>query len=216
MKFLDIMDTKSAIYIEAMKNHPFNVELSNGTLPEDKFKFYIEQDSLYVPEYARALSIIASKASTTREFAFFVSLANEGLDIEREIHKEYFNRYNIKGEIEPCPTCDAYSNFMVYTASVRSFPEAMAVLLPCFRSYEEVVQHIYNKTTPDNPYIQWINTYAGDEYSEITKQLIEITERAYSKADKHIKENMEKLYIRSNRYELMFWDAAYNQEKWIL
>ena len=44
----------------AIKALPFNIELTEGTLPRDKFQFYMLQDSLYLEAYSRALSIASA------------------------------------------------------------------------------------------------------------------------------------------------------------
>ena len=35
--------------------HPFNQELMHGTLSREKFGYYIEQDSIYLKDFAKAL-----------------------------------------------------------------------------------------------------------------------------------------------------------------
>ena len=42
---------------EALHRHPFIRELAAGTLAPEKFRFYIEQNLMYLPEYARAMAI---------------------------------------------------------------------------------------------------------------------------------------------------------------
>jgi thiaminase/transcriptional activator TenA len=42
-------------------NHPFNVELMNGTLNIERFKFYIQQDALFLDDYIRTILTIASR-----------------------------------------------------------------------------------------------------------------------------------------------------------
>ncbi|MBS0236456.1 MAG: hypothetical protein JSS50_03860 [Proteobacteria bacterium] len=44
---------RSKQLIGAIKAHPFNQKLMNGTLDRDRFAYYIEQDSLYLRKFAR-------------------------------------------------------------------------------------------------------------------------------------------------------------------
>jgi hypothetical protein len=37
--------------------HPFITELAEGTLPLDKFRFFLEQDDFYLEEYSRCLAL---------------------------------------------------------------------------------------------------------------------------------------------------------------
>ena len=49
---------------QAILEHPFNQELTAGTLAKERFYFYIKQDALYLVGFARALALAASKALT--------------------------------------------------------------------------------------------------------------------------------------------------------
>ena len=42
--------------------HPFVTGLRDGTLDEEKFRFYIVQDYLYLRDYARVFGVGAAKA----------------------------------------------------------------------------------------------------------------------------------------------------------
>jgi thiaminase/transcriptional activator TenA len=42
--------------------HPFITELAEGTLPLDKFRFFLEQDDFYLEEYKRCLALGAAKS----------------------------------------------------------------------------------------------------------------------------------------------------------
>src|SRR3974390_2704190 len=48
----------------AILAHPFVTGLTDGTLPEEAFAFYVVQDALYLREYARALAAVGSRAPT--------------------------------------------------------------------------------------------------------------------------------------------------------
>ena len=39
-----------------LHRHPFITELAEGTLPLDKFRFFLEQDDFYLEEYSRCLA----------------------------------------------------------------------------------------------------------------------------------------------------------------
>ncbi|RLG84620.1 MAG: thiaminase II, partial [Thermoprotei archaeon] len=47
---------------KALVNHPFVVELYRGTLPREKFVFYVLQDYNYLIGMMRALSIAAARS----------------------------------------------------------------------------------------------------------------------------------------------------------
>jgi len=46
----------TSIYNEILV-HPFLRELTDGTVTEERFRFYVLQDAIYLREYPRALSL---------------------------------------------------------------------------------------------------------------------------------------------------------------
>jgi len=208
-----LWDRISEIY-EAIINHPFNRELAQGTLPEEKFKFYIKQDALYLVDFSRALAIVGSKALLPQRILDFLDFAKDGLIVERALHDAYFRRFDVTLDVDQAPGCFAYTNYLIATASHRSFEEAVAALLPCFWIYREVGMHIVGQSVPDNPYQLWIDTYAGEEFGAAVERAIEITEEVASGATEEGRLRMVEAFVLSSRLEWMFWDSAYRMEPW--
>lgn len=85
MKFSDALWQKTApIYNEIIK-HPFNVELAQGTLDMERFKFYVEQDAFYLKAFSRSLAFIAARANTSKIIQQFLDFALGVLVGEREM-----------------------------------------------------------------------------------------------------------------------------------
>ena len=55
----------------ALHAHPFLSELVHGVLPLEKFRFFIEQDLLYLPDFARCVAMGAAKSESEAELGFF-------------------------------------------------------------------------------------------------------------------------------------------------
>ncbi len=199
---------------EAIIEHPFNRELAQGTLSVDRFKFYIQQDALYLVDFARALAIVGAKARMPGRILDFLEFAKDGLVVERALHEEYFRRFDVTPDAEQAPGCFAYTNYLVATAAHRSFEEAVAALLPCFWIYREVGMHIVGKSAPENPYQLWIDTYAGEEFAQAVKRAIEITEEVAADATDKGRKRMSEAFVLSSRLEWIFWDSAYRMEAW--
>jgi len=198
----------------AILDHPFNRELAAGTLPPEKFKFYINQDALYLVEFARALAIVASRAETPQQIDAFLGFAKEGIAVERALHEEYFKRFDVTPESSQSPSCFTYTNYLLATASHRSYEEAVGALLPCFWIYREVGLHILGRSAPGNPYQLWIDTYAGEEFGEAVRRAVEITEDVASRASDSALASMREAFLFSSRLEWMFWEGAYRMDRW--
>lgn len=69
-------------YYENILRQPFIRELAAGSLSDERFRFYISQDSLYIADYSRVLSAIASRVPHTEQAASFIAFAADGVAVE--------------------------------------------------------------------------------------------------------------------------------------
>lgn len=210
MDFLKILwDAAGPVYQQIIK-HPWNNELAEGTLEKQRFQFYISQDTLYINSYAQALALLAARSEDPGLAYEFIGFAKEGLDIEREIHDHYMNHFNIKPASSPSLMTEAYANFLLTTINMRTMAEGIAALLPCFWIYGEVGAATYKRAKSPNPYQKWIDTYAGAEFDENTGRLKQITADYAGKVSADTRERMKYYFVRSSKYEWLFWDHAYH------
>ncbi|HEX3649700.1 MAG TPA: thiaminase II [Pseudonocardiaceae bacterium] len=204
----------------AMIEQPFNRELADGSLPGERFQFYLVQDSRYLIGFARALAVAAARAGTAGDVAFFAGAAQEAVVVERELHESYFDRFGMseadQDAVETSPTCLAYTSFLLATAQTQGFPELIATLLPCFWIYQEVGNQILAAQPPGagNPYLAWIETYADDDYAEAVLTCRHAVDTAAAGADQNTRDAMLAAFTRATEYEWLFWDSAYRQETW--
>jgi thiaminase/transcriptional activator TenA len=194
--------------------HPFNHELAAGTLARERFQFYIQQDALYLADFGRALSAMAARATDAQTTLDFIRFADGAIVVERSLHESFFERFGVGEPGAKSPACFTYTHFLLSMAHGRNFETGMAALLPCFWMYREAGHHILRRASANNPYQEWIDTYSGEEYSQIVDQAIDITERLAQNASAHAQKEMESAFVYSARLEWMFWDSAYRLESW--
>ncbi len=214
MTFTQELWQSTAHIYDAILVHPFNQELSAGTLGVDRFKYYVEQDELYIKAYARALAQLAAKAPDSEICNDLLSYAKEGIAIEQALHDYYFKEFDITPEKNPQPSCFAYTHFLLSTAMHEPFETGLAAILPCFWIYQKVGRHIDESAVKENPYQLWIDTYSDDEYDKVVERMISITEKVAEASSSAVRSRMHEAFFDSARLEWMFWDAAYRLEKW--
>ncbi|MFN1217331.1 thiaminase II [Chryseobacterium kwangjuense] len=200
---------------ESILGMPFIKELSDGTLPREKFRFYIAQDSLYLEHFGRTLSLIASKIHDLPDVLAFMRFAENAIVVENALHESYFVDFGLtdKGVLEPA--CHHYIHFLRSTAAFESVEIAVAAVLPCFWIYREVGDYIYkHQNSVDNPYQKWIETYGGDEFSVAVDQAIAICDRLAENSTEENRKKMTEAFIMSSRMEFHFWEAAYELKTW--
>lgn len=198
----------------SIKEHPFIIELMNGTLPNDIFQFYINQDALYLAEYKKTLALLGVKCTAMEETQFYLNSATGIIDVENALHQTFIKEMPFNDE--PSPTCELYNSYLARIVNNKSLEEGLAAVLPCFTIYKEIGDYILENQTNkgNNPYQDWINTYGGEAFEASTNTAIEITNKHAVAVSEEGQQKMELAFEKASKLEWMFWDSAYNKEQW--
>src|SRR5688500_2207429 len=117
MAFSDqLWDGISDVY-DAILAHPLLAELSDGTLARDRFVFYMQQDGLYLQDFARALGLAGVKAPDAATLQAFLDFGSVAVSVERGLHESYFEEFGAGPDAPKAPACFAYTSFMIATAA---------------------------------------------------------------------------------------------------
>ncbi|MCE4607361.1 MAG: hypothetical protein F7B61_00150 [Caldisphaeraceae archaeon] len=197
-------------------NHSFVIELYKGTLPLEKFVFYLKQDYNYLISDMRAFSLLASKSDyETSKVALEIAEADATVEMEnyiRIIGKLGLSLEDVLEE-EASPTNLAYTNFLLSTCALRSPLECLVSLVPCFWVYEDISKTHSDKISENSveAYIDWVNAYSSKSYRAIVGNIRKLTDNAWDGTNY---DKLKQLFKTSIRYEYMFWEMAYRLEKW--
>jgi thiaminase/transcriptional activator TenA len=199
------------IYAKTIQ-HPYLTGLADGTLPRDRFEFYLQQDALFLNEYSITLKMLASKAPREEWRKTLTKHATEAIDTERQLHDSI-----LKGKTarEMAPTNYAYSNHLSATVAQRPFAEGLAALLPCYWIYQEVGQELKKRGSKNADYQRWIDQYSDDSYREAVRQVLGMMNAEAERLDPAARERVKHAFTVSARYEYMFWDMAWRKERWL-
>lgn len=205
-----------APHYEKIISHPFNQELMDGSLSVGRFNYYIGQDAHYLMEFGRALALIAGRMENPDYMLAFSRFASGAIVVERALHTGYFKIFGVEKTPSTSPTTNLYTQFLLTKASLSNVEEAVAAVLPCFWIYKKVGDHIYSHQIAGqaNPYQEWINTYAGEEFAESVNEALSICDDLASQASPHLQEKMYQAFEMATKLEWMFWDGAYREENW--
>lgn len=195
------------IYKKILQCH-YVQRLADGTLPRKWFSHYISQDVLYIIDDSRALSAIAARANNPEETYFFIELAKDGLDIERDLEQELFKIFDIPKTKSKSPEFKSYADYLLESAFNSPYPVAAAALLPCFWVYNRTGEYVFENSAEDNPYKKWIDAYSGGKYREYTQKFIQIVEILAENSDSQIKESMQSAFSKSAEFEFRVFEEA--------
>lgn len=195
-------------------SHPFILELASGELPREKFMYYIAQDGIYLKEYVRVMSYLASRFQDPETTGLFLGYATENLDSEQSLHA----RYDPDGKYSTCrpsPACMLSSSRLWRQVVAEPLEIALASVLPCFSVYAMTGKFIYGHADlEENPYKDWISVYGGEGFDLPVRRLEALCNSFAAGTSSLVRDRMTKAFVDGVRLEWMFWDSAYNMETW--
>ena len=186
---------------------PFVRALGDGTLDEDLFSFYLDQDALYLRDYSRALATLSARADTAEAQVHWAAGAHEAIAAESQLHEGWLaNRARLGG---PSPITMGYTNFLRASTAGEDYVVGAAAVLPCYWLYEEVGAVLSSQNHADHPYAEWLSMYGGEEFAaEVARSLAEV-ERAFETASPAQRVRAAQAYLSACVYEREFFDQAH-------
>ncbi|MBL8238584.1 MAG: TenA family protein [Bryobacterales bacterium] len=184
--------------------HPFLTGLTDGTLPPERFRYYLQQDAAYLDAFAQALRDLAAKAPSREWAATLRRHANEAIAAEKKLPPAAM-----------APVNYAYVNHFRVAVAKGSFAEGLAALLPCYWIYQEVGRELVRKGSRNPEYQKWIDNYAGEEYARSVRQVLAMYDGLAPKLTAAQRTRAKELFVLSARYEYLFWDMAWREEQWL-
>lgn len=213
-----LLDTTTEIW-EEYNRHPFVLGIQNGTLSKEKFRYYMIQDYLYLEDYAKTFAIGVAKAKSIRIANLFAKYINV-MNGELNVHEGYFAKLNItQEEINSIPRALdnlSYTSYMLRVAYEEGEAEILAAILSCAYSYEFIAKNIV-KNNPssvnDEFYGDWIKGYISESYSAENIVLLEELNSLTRKYTEQQIQHLVDIFLACSRYELAFWEMAWNLSK---
>jgi len=217
MAFSDRLLEDGADIWAAQREHPFVVDLAEGTLEEATFRHWVEQDYRYLLDYARVFAIAGTKADDEGTMTHLMEVAHTILDHEMDLHREFAADYGLTPEdleaVRKAPTCVAYTNFLVRTAHEGSLAEIAAAIYPCGQGYLDVADHMAELADGEHRYTPFIEKYTSEEYREAVDWMRAFVDRCGERyPGEH--DAMREAFSTSARLEHAFWEMAYTCEEW--
>jgi len=202
--------------------HPFLRELTRGTLPLDKFRFFIEQDLLFLPQFARCMAMGAAKSRSEAELEFFTRQADGIIRLEIPSNRRLLEQViglgaeDRGGSLGMAPANVAYTSFLLATAARGGPLDINAAILPCSWSYIEIARGLKDQLAEHPVYADWVGFYLADEEADLVLNMREtfddtVRQEALGQARRR---ELAEIFMMSSRLEGMFWEMAYTLDQW--
>ncbi|MFY1026769.1 thiaminase II [Actinobacillus seminis] len=195
-------------YIE----HPFVIQLAQGTLAKSCFQHYLKQDYLYLFQYSRALSLGIFKADNFNQIRA-AHRANTALLSEIELHIDFCRQWGISVEeltgLPESPACVAYTRYVLDCGIKGGLSELYAALAPCMLGYAEIGRRLSSREAVEsNPYQAWIDIYAGDKFQQAAQEFATMFETLCVDLTEQQLANLERIFTTATRMEIAFWEMG--------
>jgi len=184
--------------------HRFVRGLADGSLPLESFRGYVAQDAFFLEGFARAYALALARSDDRRGVRDFAGLIS-GVVEELELHEGYARRWGASlGGVEPVGATLAYTDFLLSTAALKGVGETCAAMTPCMRLYSFLGRSLAEEGyEEDNPYAEWIRTYADPGFEDLARKLEALLDRYADDAP-----DVRSSYRRAMALELAFFEAS--------
>ncbi|NSX83006.1 TenA family transcriptional regulator [Wolbachia endosymbiont of Atemnus politus] len=189
-------------------NHPFNVELMNGTLNIESFKFYIQQDALFLDDYVRTILIIASRMKDYNNIIPLTKVAQGSIAANKFLYGRYFTIYGVRRG-KKSSVCFNFTNFLL-SISYSDTYEAITVLYSCMFIYKTVIDGMKGGFKKNNRYRDWFDFFSSSLMEHGCITLENIVDEYCKRVGVNERSRMLELFRISAQFELDFWNSAYN------
>lgn len=208
-----VLRERGAASWAAAVSHPMVAEIGAGSLPHERFRYYFEQNVLYLEDYARAIALIIGRAPDLAAVTVLTRFLGQIVDTELPANYAFLARLGAPGRPDPAavmaPVTYAYTRHLLDTAGRHDLPAGLAAVLPCQWSYGELATRLATSLPADPVYADWIGIFAEDGYDELVQASTSLLDQHADVADETLMTSLAEVFDRSTRYELAFWDMAF-------
>ncbi|MDF2724166.1 MAG: thiaminase [Paenibacillus sp.] len=203
---------------QASFTHPFVTGIADGSLPLDRFKYYVLNDSYYLSNFAQVQAIGAAKAGDMHTVNRMAAHVQGTYEAEMALHRKFSEMLGITDEekrlFQPAPTAYAYTSHLIRAAYTGHLGDIMAAILPCYWLYYEIGEKLQGAQPEEPIYREWIAAYGGDWFQHLVQEQIDRIDAIAESVTEADRERMKRHFVISSQYEYWFWDMAYKLERW--
>lgn len=188
---------------------PFVLAVARGELSDDLFRRWLVNDHYYNVEYQRFIAGLAASApstSATEAIASGVTGMFLGLTQIRQLAA----RFHIDLDVEPTPSTVGFAAFLQAQLN-RGYSAALAALYASERVYFDAWSAVRPIANPATPYWHLIENWSSESYGHWIAGLGRMVDAT---APAGPSPEMCRAFDLCIRFELRFWKAIREDERW--
>ena len=191
-------------------------------MPLDRFRFFIEQDLLFLPAFARCMALGAAKSANDAALEFFTRQLDGIIRLEIPNNRRLLDQVislgaeDRGGSRAMAPANVAYTSFLLATAAGGGPLEITAAILPCSWSYIEIAAGLKSEIAEHPVYSDWVAFYLQEEEADLVMNMRETFDDMTRDGaiGEEQRQELAEIFMMSSRLEGMFWEMAYTLDQW--
>ncbi|SIR39726.1 thiaminase (transcriptional activator TenA) [Rhizobium sp. RU20A] len=195
--------------------HGFVRDLASGALPEASFRHYLQQDYLFLIQFARAWGLAVYKSRDIGEIRQALDSLKAIVDVELGLHVGYCRQWDISEEtlagLAESRATLAYTRYVLDAGMSGDLLDLHVALAPCIIGYGEIASALIAHPATvldDNPYRDWIEMYAGPEYQAVVATEIAWLDQRLATVDAARLAQLSIVFRDATRLEADFWQMG--------
>lgn len=180
----------------------------DGTLNRRRFACFLAQDALYLNAFKGSMVMLAERLPA-QERELLHRFAYSSVKEERLIQQRMIELFGIEMvSVVESPVTEEYIALERSMCLSMSVEAALAVLLPCFWLYFEIMKAVNRSIVrPDNPYRYWTAAYSDPSFEEDTAMYRALCDRYAEMSDAGMRDRMQRVFCLAADMEMSFWNT---------
>ncbi|WP_444903122.1 thiaminase II [Microbulbifer sp. CnH-101-E] len=198
-------------------HHPFVNQLGDGSLDKTCFQHYLQQDYLYLIQYARAFALAVFKCENPVQMRATISSLSNLIEHEFSLHMDYCLEWGLQeSDVMDIPegfATVAYTRYLIDVGLQGDLADLYGALVPCALGYAHIGQFLSQRstnTTKSDPYTKWIELYSGPECQKAAKLTTDFFNELIAEIpnESHRAKQLQKHFTTATRMEIAFWQQG--------
>lgn len=199
---------------EIAVSHPFVAQMTDGSLPKEKFFLYLVQDKLLCEVLRGFVCEVLAECPEASQFsAVHGMIANlKGYGQENELFFNLFRGLEMSGpEMGPYPVTEAFSQFLWKVGATDKLIDKLIVLYVVYALYMDFADKAASETKnmSNRVYAEWIDMHTSTNIGKLV-EWIEAT-LDFHLDEEDVRPEHVQLFKKTVEFEIMFFDCVFRE-----
>ncbi len=199
-------------------HHEFVEAIGLGDLPIESFRYYLEQDYIFLIHFSRAWALAVYKSPTVADMKWASEILHSTLNTEMQLHVLFSERFGVsESDLQNADESLenlAYTRYVLDMGLSGDILNLYVSLMPCVVGYAEIGLRLslnYESVFDTNPYREWIEMYSSEEYQRLALKSISNLERLSQRLGGNSRyDELTEVFRKATKLEEGFWSMCMN------